>query len=150
MYGVMVLAILTFAAVAFAAAPDAGVKGLWLKATNFPADAELVEFNDDADIDIVDYIRALSDGSGVQFEIRRQPIEESELQTPEDVESLIEMQVYDEDGNTDAIEVDTEAKEFFEHFSYLCATASYVMGKNEDTRNFKTSNISMKYETRKP
>jgi hypothetical protein len=119
---------------AFAAAPDAGVKGLWLKAPNFPADAEVVEFDNDTDIDIVEYIRALSDGSGVQFSIRRQPIEESELRTPEDVRDLIEMRVDNENGDTDAIEVDTEAEELSEHFSYPCAVALYEMGQNDEAR----------------
>ena len=51
---------LAFAGAGEAAAPDAKVKGLWLKAPKFPADAEVAEFSYDKEMDIVEYARVLA------------------------------------------------------------------------------------------
>jgi hypothetical protein len=74
------------------------------------------------------------------FEIRRQPIEESELQSPDDVPSLVEMRVWNDDlpedvlkEHLDAAEIDLEAN-VSELLSYPAATAVYTTGANEDTR----------------
>ena len=115
-----------------AAEPDAEVDGLWLKCPSFPKDADLAEFNDGKELGIVEYSR-LVDGA-VMFTIRRQPIEDSQLQKPDDVQSLIEMRVSNDDGDADSIDVDTEADEFAKIFKHPCATASYQTGQNEDTR----------------
>ena len=139
----LVFAALTLAGTAAqAAAPDANVKGLWLRAQAFPADEEKVEvldFTDDQETGEVTYTRSL-DGM-VTFEIRRQKIEDSELQMPKDVEDLIEMRVNNDDidekfleENRGSIDVDTDASEFAEFFTYPCATAKYITGANEDTR----------------
>jgi hypothetical protein len=142
------MVIITFALweAAFTAAPDAGVKGLWLKAPNFPIKAEVVEFSGDAEMDMVDYTRVLADGSGVEFLIHRQPIEESELRSPDDVRDFIEMRVYNDEGYDEGsseaearmrtIEIDDKAEGLSARFSYPCAMAMYEMGWNEDTRRY--------------
>jgi hypothetical protein len=124
-----------FAPAAFAAAPDAAVKGLWLTCPGFPADAEEIEFTND--MDIVTYKRGL-DGL-LTFKIRRQPLAGSELQKPADVAGLIEMRVNNDDiseeakeANFDSINVDTDAKNFTQMYSYPSATAEYTTGANED------------------
>jgi hypothetical protein len=127
---------LAFAGAGEAAAPDAKVKGLWLKAPKFPADAEVAEFSYDEETDIVEYARVLADGSGVKLVLHRQPIAESELQSPADVSGIIENWVlnfegYDEDKEKEyleAIEVEENAEELSAHFSYPCAVATYNMG----------------------
>jgi hypothetical protein len=129
---------------AFAASPDANVKGLWMKCPGFPANAEVLEFRDDVapwdnNLSEVSYTRFV-DGL-LTFEIRRQTIEESELQSPEDVESLIEMRVnndeIDEDmikNNMGSIMVHTDMSELAELYTYPCAAAEYMTGQNEDMK----------------
>ena len=112
--------------------PDAMVKGLWLKCPGFPKDAELVDFINDEEWDVVEYIRSV-DGL-LWFTLRRQPIEESRLLSPDDVQRSIEMRVHHDDGDADSIYVDTDASEFAEKFSYPCVTAEYKTGQNEDTK----------------
>lgn len=133
---------LLFAGAVYAAAPDANVKGLWLKAPAFPTDpkkVEVLEFADDQETGEVTYKRSLN--GVVTFEIRRQKIEGSELQNPDDVEGLIEMRVNNDDidkkileENLGSIDVKTDAAEFAKRFTYPCATAEYLTGANEDTR----------------
>jgi hypothetical protein len=137
LYGTLFLAVLTFAALApqvLAAAPDAGVKGLWIASPNFPADAELIAFKDNTETETVEYVRMLSDGSGVTFSLVRQLIEGSEFQRPEDVRDMIETLVNNDDGDMDAIEVEVNPEALAEHLSYPCAVASYRTGQNESTR----------------
>lgn len=142
MMALFVFTTLSFAGAVHAAAPDAGVKGLWLTAPAFPADpkkVEVLEFKDDQEMGVVTYTRSL-DGM-LTFEIRRQKIEDSGLQTPEDVQDLIEMRVNNDDipedvleENRGSIDVETNATEFAQRFTYPCATAEYMTGANEDTR----------------
>lgn len=142
MTALFVFTLLLFAGAAHAAAPDANVKGLWLKASAFPTDpkkVEVLKFEDDQKTGEVTYIRSL-DGV-VTLEIRRQKIEGSELQGPEDVEGLIEMRVNNDDinekileENRGSINVNTDAAEFAKRLTYPCATAEYLTGANEDTR----------------
>ena len=142
----LVLAIFASAGVAFAAEPDAGVKGLWLKCRSFPSDAEVLEFTDmiapwDENLSAMSQYTRSIDGL-LTFELRRQTIEESQLQMPEDVPSLIEMHVWndevDEDimkTNWDNAKINTNASEFAAMYTYPCATAEYLTGQNEDTRH---------------
>jgi len=120
------------AGVSFAAGADANVKGLWLRAPAFPEDAEVLLFVDNQDMDIVTYTRMV-DGM-ITLEIRRQPIEGSELQEPGDARGLIEMRVYNSGGDEGEMDIDTDAADVSEHFTYPCATATYKTGQNEDTR----------------
>jgi hypothetical protein len=124
-------------AAAFAAEPDANVKGLWLKCPEFPSDAEVVAFSDnpsplDESLSDVSYLRFL-DGV-LTFEISRSTMEESAIQGPDDVRDYIEMEVYDAGGDIDKIDVDAEPGVLSEHFTYPCVTAAYMKGQNEDTR----------------
>ena len=124
--------------------PDAKVKGLWLKCPSFPKDATVIEFSEDTapwddSLSDVSYTRSVD--SLLFFEIRRQTIEESELQNPDDVASLIEMRVNNDEVDEDSIEanmktidVNTDASDFAALYSYPCATAEYRTGANEDTR----------------
>ena len=125
--------IITLALPVFAAVPDANVKGLWLRCPGFPEDAETLEFDDNEEYGVTTYIRSLDDAL-LTFEIRRQPIEESELQKPDDAQGLIEMRVHNSDGDLDDMEIETHPSGISEHFSYPCATAQYTTGQNEDTR----------------
>lgn len=137
--------VLVFASLpAFASMQDSDVKGLWLTCPVFPNDAKLVEFEEssmpwDNDLSEVTYTR-LVDGK-LSFTIRRQTIEESELQKPEDVNDLIEMRVnndmVDEDrmkANANSIKFNAYASELSELYTYPCATAEYMTGQNEDAR----------------
>jgi hypothetical protein len=119
--------------------PDANVKGLWLKCPGFPEDAEALEFMDDEELGEVQYTRGLDDGA-LQFMIRRQTIEDSELRTPDDVKDLLEMIVNngEGEGDVDSIKVDTEAGAFVELFSYPCATAEYELEEDGETRSYAT------------
>jgi hypothetical protein len=136
----MSLAFIAFLLVAVvpvcAAEPDANVKGLWLKCPGFPKDAEVLEFTDDKDMDEVEYTRFVE--SVLTFMIRRQKIEESELQKPDDVPSLVEMWVNNDNEDLSSIKVNTKASEFAELYSYPCAMAEYKSGNNEDTRMNQT------------
>ena len=128
-------------ATAHAAAPDAGVKGLWVAAPAFPTnpkEVDVLEFEDDPEYNVVTYKRLL-DGS-VVFEIRRQTIEESELRTPDDVLGLIEMRVNNEDIDEKIIKerianilVDTEISDLSKRLTYPCAIATYLTGSTDDT-----------------
>jgi hypothetical protein len=140
MAALFVCGTLLLAGAARAADPDAGVKGLWLKATAFPtAKVEVLEFEDDKDLDMVTYTRML-DAEAV-FEIRRQAIADSELQKPEDVKGLITMRVENDDipdgvrqENLGSITIDAKASEYTKLFTYPCVVAHYLTGANEDTR----------------
>ena len=117
---------------AFAAEPDAQVKGLWLRSPSFPKDAEVVKFEDNKDMDMVTYTRSV-DGL-LTFSIRRQPIEGSELQHPDDVPGLIEMWTNNDDTMR-RVQIDTHAGVVLsELYTYPCAFVGYVTGRNEDMR----------------
>ena len=142
------LLLIAVALPACAAEPDAKVKGLWLKCPTFPKDAEAVDFSEEAaswddSLSDVSYMRSV-DGL-LFFEIRRQTIEESELQSPDDVPSLVEMWITNDEIDEDAIKahmedarIDTNAGEFAEIYTYPCAVAEYMTGQNEDTRKNMT------------
>ena len=129
---------------AFAASPDANVKGLWLKCPGFPAEAAVLEFREDIapwddNLSDVSYTRFV-DGL-LTFEIRRQTIEESQLREPDDVQSLIEIRVYNDEvdeetiiANMKSINVNTNVSELAELYTYPCVVAGYMTGQNEDTK----------------
>ncbi|MDR1481888.1 MAG: hypothetical protein LBI74_04620 [Synergistaceae bacterium] len=118
-------------------APDANVKGLWLRCPGFPKDAEALEFMDNEEFGEVQYTRGIDNGA-LQFMIRRQTIEDSELRTPDDVKDLLEMIVNNGDGDVDSIRVDTEAGAFAELFSYPCAMTEYEVEEDGETRSYAT------------
>ena len=124
------LVLIAAASPASAAAPDARVKGLWLKCPDFPKEAIATEFEYDKDTGFVSYSRALDDDT-VYFIIRREPIEDSELQEPDDVRDYIETLVHDSGGDEDSLDIDTEAKEFVKLFDHPCAMAIYQTGQDE-------------------
>ena len=119
------------------------VKGLWLKCPSFPEDAEVVEFIGgapwDDNLSQVVYTRSV-DGL-LTFRISRWPAEGAGLQRPADVGSVVDMYVYNEDIDEDAIEanlktmkINENASEFAEILSYPCATAEYRTGQGKDAR----------------
>ena len=119
------------------------VKGLWLECPSFPKDAEVIEFTGaapwDDNLSGVTYTRTLN--GLLEFSIRRQPFEDYDLQSPADVESLIDMGVYNDDIDEDAIEanlktikVNENANEFAELYTYPCVTAEYRTGLGEGAR----------------
>ena len=127
---------------AFAAAPDAGVKGLWLQAPAFPKagnDVKVLEFKNNPKTGEVTYRRMLD--ALVTFEIRRQPVTSSKVQRPKDVEVLIKKRVDNDPigdemlkANRKKTRIKTDAREFTEVLTYPCATAEYATGANEDSR----------------
>jgi len=117
---------------ASAAEPDAKVVGLWLRCPSFPKDAEVISFENNEEMDSVEFTRSV-DGQ-LMFSIMRQPIEESELREPGDVPGLVEMWVNNGEGDEGSMKVDTNAGEFAKLYTYPCATAEYTTGQNEDTR----------------
>ena len=124
------LVLIAAALPASAAAPDARVKGLWLKCPDFPKEAIATEFEYDKDTGFVSYSRALDDDT-VYFIIRRRPIEDSELQEPDDVRDYVETLVRDSGGNEEHFDVDTDAEGLVDLFGYPSAMAIYQTGQDE-------------------
>jgi hypothetical protein len=79
------------------------------------------------------YVREIDDGA-LRFTIAKQPIEDSELQKPDDVTNYIN--VTNADGSEVEIEVDTEAETFTKLYSYPCATEEYKVDEGEGTRAY--------------
>jgi hypothetical protein len=125
-------ALLAFPAAAFAAA-DAGVEGHWLRISNFPEDAAVVQFEDDGE-GTVKYMRALN-GDELLLGIYRMPFPSEP--TAENMEKIFEslrksLEDTIEENGGDADDLAFEASdEFSEYLGYACRTAEYNV-------NFKT------------
>ena len=148
-FSVKTLALFLFLALAApgaalsAAAPDAGVSGLWFTMPAFPGEgkkAELVEFDDERETGTVTYIRSLDEGR-LTLEIRRQEIADSRLQGPENVEELIEMRVHNDDVGADALKknveeiiLDSDSRRGAEIIGRPCSMAAYPTGSGETAR----------------
>jgi len=107
------------------------VEGLWIEVPNFPAEAEVVDFqmNDEG---VASFTRIL-DAGVVALVVERLPVTntEGEQVTPETLGKLVaEFEGIEEEK----IEITPSLDDFAKLYSYPVAGAEFTTGENEDTR----------------
>ena len=110
---------------------DEAVEGLWIEVPNFPAEAEVVDFqmNDEG---VASFTRIL-DAGVVALVVERLPVTntEGEQVTPQTLGKLVaEFEGIEEEK----IEITPSLDDFAKLYSYPVAGAEFTTGENEDTR----------------
>ncbi|MDR2137696.1 MAG: beta/gamma crystallin family protein, partial [Synergistaceae bacterium] len=131
---VFVISLALFAACAvpaYAAAPDAEVEGLWLRAPDFPGDADVIEFEADGK-GSVSFARSI-DAGNLMLMILREPYPDDKV-TPDSMKEMFLKNFTESGGDEDDVDFDSENSDFAELFGYPCATAEFKTGSDEDER----------------
>ncbi len=126
-----VLLLSSFPSAGYGAGEDGEVQGLWLRAPDFPDDAEVINFSDDGEGEVT-YVRSL-DGGVFVLGIHRAPADDET--TAEVLREAISENVEENGGDPDDIDFDSGAEIFSELFSAPCMTAEYTIGEDEDAKH---------------
>jgi hypothetical protein len=111
---------------------DDAVEGLWLEIPKFPKDAEVIDFAQNED-GVAALSRMIDDGLLVLVVERlKNAMDDGEDFTADKVGKFV---AEIEELGEDDVDVTENEEEFAELYSYPVASATYITGENEDTRN---------------